>query len=182
MHKRLSSLLLVTLLGSSANLYAAPMQSASLEKLIQLSNVEDLLKNSTTEMRPIFDQQADMIIKQALDVEKLDAKQQQAAQQLSQLMLSKNQEMLKHPKFIQAIKDVYQKTYTEEEAQAYITFLSSPLGQSISKKTIKLTADMMQQSTQVASELYNDPAQKEEFMRQLSKIVAPLVEQKKPNK
>lgn len=182
MYRRLASALLMTLLASSTSLYAAPMKPQSLDKLIQLSNVEDLLKNSTAEMRPVFDQQAELIIQQALAVNKLNPKQQQAAQQLAQLMFNKNQEMLQHPKLMQMIKDVYQKTYTEEEAQAYIAFLGSPQGQSISKKTIKLTADMMQQSTQIAAELYNDPTQQKEFMLQLNKIIEPLVEREKTKK
>jgi 16S rRNA C967 or C1407 C5-methylase (RsmB/RsmF family) len=182
MHKRLRSLFLITLLGSSTTLYAAPMKTESLEKLIQLSNVEDFLKNSTTEMRPVFDQQAELIIKQSLNIEQLNPKQQQAAQQLGQLMFAKNQELMQNPKFMHMIKNVYQKTYSEEEAQAYITFLSSPLGQSISKKTIKLTSEMMQQSTQIAAELYNDPAQQKDFMLQLSKIITPLTEQQKAKK
>lgn len=182
MYKRLSSFLLITLLGSSTQLYAAPMQAASLEKLIQLSNVEDLLKNNATEMRPVFEQQAEMIIKQSLSIKQLDAKQQQAAKQLSQLISSQNQDIMQHPKLMQAIKNIYQKTYTEEEAQAYIAFLSSPLGQSISKKTIKLSSEMMQQSNQIASELHNDSAYQKEFMLQLSKIMTPLVEQKKTQK
>lgn len=179
MYKRFASVLLISFLSSSSALYAAPMKNESLEKLIQLSNVENFIKNSATEMRPVLDQQAELIIKQSLAVEKLNAKQQQAAQQLSALMFAKNQEIMQNPKFMQMIKNIYQKTYTEEEAQAYITFLSSPLGQSISLKTSKLTTEMMQESTKIAYELFNDTAQQKEFMLQLSKIIAPLTEQKK---
>lgn len=182
MYKHIASLLLITILGSSPTLYAAPMKQESLDKLIQLSNVEEQLQGTTTEMRPAFEKQAEFIIQQALSVQQLNAKQRQAVQPLADFLLSQNQQLMKNPKFIQMIKNVYQKTFTEEEAQAYITFLSSPLGQSISKKGNILANEIVQQSIKLAAEISKEPGQQQEIALQLNKILQPLLSEQQKKK
>lgn len=181
MYKYIASLLFITLLGSSTTLYAEPLKPESLDQLIQLSNVKELLQGSAIEIRPLFEKQAESIIKQKLSVKELNSKQQQAAQQISELMLSQTQQVMKNPKFIQMIKDTYQKTYSEEEAQAYIAFLNSPIGQSILKKSSVMLGTITQQSIQLTTNILKEPAQQQEMVHQLNKILQPLLieEQKK---
>lgn len=116
-----------------------------------------------------------------MSVKELNSKQQQAAQQISELMLSQTQQVMKNPKFIQMIKDTYQKTYSEEEAQAYIAFLNSPIGQSILKKSSVMLGTITQQSIQLTTNILKEPAQQQEMVHQLNKILQPLLieEQKK---
>lgn len=183
MYKRLSTLLLITVLGTSSQLYAAPMKEESLNKLIQLSNVEQQLQQTATDMRPAIEKQAEFIIQQGLSVQQLNPKQQQAAQQLTDLLVAQNQQLMKNPKFLQMIKNIYQKTYSEEEAQAYIAFLSTPQGQSIAKKGNALANEILQQSTQLAIEVSKEPGQQQAFLAQLQKILQPLIaEQQKAKK
>ncbi|TCM70761.1 hypothetical protein EC844_10130 [Acinetobacter calcoaceticus] len=182
MHKRTATLLLFTAFALSTTSYAAPIKPKSVDKLMQLSDVQGVLKNTGTEMKPMFDQQAEQIVKQSLAIDSLNPQQQQAARQISGLMSSMNQNVIENPKFVQLIKDVYQKTYTEEEAQAYIAFLSSPLGKSITQKTAKLTGEVMQQSMQMATEMVNDPAQQQKFIIEFEKIMKPLLDQNEAKK
>ena len=76
------------------------------------------------------------------------------------------------------IKNAYKKTYTEEEAQAYISFLSTPIGQSITQKSTVLMGDLMKQSMELTQKLLADPNKKAEFMAKFSAIMEPLIKSK----
>ena len=168
-------ILATLLLTGSTLLQAAPMTDTTANKLIQLAEVQTLLKNSQVEAQPLFKQQAEALLKNALATETLDAKQQQAANQISQLMANLSKQIIDNPEFLNMIKQSYQRTYSEEEAQAYIAFLSTPQGQSINRKSPELMKLVMQQSTALSDQISNDPQQQEKFMKQLNEIIQPLL-------
>lgn len=176
--KKFTQALLFSIAFSSTTLViAAPMKPESVDKLIKLTKAEEFITNNAIGMDKILDQQAELVIKKTFNVEQLNAKQQQAAQQLSQVLFSRYQSLMKSPKLIQAIKDAYQKTYTEEEAQAYIAFLSTPMGQSIIQKSPQLGKEMMQQINQITFEMMDNLQQRNEFKTQLEKIITQLQKQ-----
>ena len=177
-HLILKPLFATLLLSGCSLLQAAPMTDNTANKLIQLTEVQLLLKNSQIEIQPIFEQQAEVILKNALATETLDAKEQQAAKQISQLMANLSKQIIDNPEFLNMIKQSYQRTYSEEEAQAYIAFLSTPQGQSINRKSPELMKLVMQQSTALSNQISNDPQQQEKFMQQLNSIIQPLLKRK----
>ncbi len=182
MNIKIATLLLLGSFTASSAIYAAPMTEQSLEKLMQLADIQNVLKSANAEIQPMFEQQAEEIVKQSLAVSTLNAKQQQGAKQLAQLMSNMNKQVTEHPKFLAMIKDTYRNTFTEEEAQANIAFLSTPLGQSITKKSAKLSSEIIQKSAQLAGEISEDPKHKQQFMQKFEQILQPLIDEQRKAK
>ena len=126
----------------------------------------------------MFDAQAQSILKSSLKVQDLDAQQLAAADKISALILNMSLEILEDPKFYNMLKSNFQNTFTEEEAQANIKFLESPLGQSINKKTVALMGDVMTQTQSLAEQIFQDPAKKDSFIQSINDIVQPLTTKK----
>ncbi len=182
MKLKIATLLLAGSFAASSTVWAAPMTEQSLEKLMQLADIQSLLKNANAEIQPMFEQQAEEIVRQSLAVTTLNAKQQQGAKQLAQLMSNMNKQVTENPKFLQMIKDTYRNTFTEEEAQANIAFLSTPIGQSITQKSAKLSSEIIQKSAQIASDISEDPEHKQQFIKQFEQILQPLVDEQRKAK
>lgn len=173
-----STLLATISLFAISTTYAAPIQNASVDKLMQLSNIKGILEKSNQELKPMYDQQAETILKDALAVDSLNEEEQKAALKISELIASLTSNVTEDQQFYDMIRNAYKKTYTEEEAQAYITFLSTPIGQSITQKSTLLMGDLMTQSIEITQKLLADPKKKAEFMAQFSAIMKPLIKSK----
>lgn len=173
-----STLLTTTSLFAVSTSYAAPIQNASVDKLMQLSDIKGIIKKSNQELKPMYDQQAETILKDALAVDSLNEKEQKAALKISELIASLSSNITEDQQFYDMIKNAYKKTYTEEEAQAYISFLSTPIGQSITQKSTVLMGDLMKQSMELTQKLLADPNKKAEFMAKFSAIMEPLIKSK----
>lgn len=182
---QLRSFILASVLATSSTVavstYAAPAKEQTIEKLMQISDIQGVLQQTNQELKPMFDAQAQVILKDALKVKTLDEKQQLAAAQISDLMSNMTNEITKDPKFYEMIKTNFKNTFTEEEAQANIQFLQTPLGQSINQKTAKLMTDLMQQSQSLAEQIFQDPEKKDRFVQSMNEILQPLVEKKASN-
>lgn len=113
--KRLSISLCLTCI--STGIFASPAKMSSVKELMQVSQIDDLLRQSLTELSPYYDKQAEQIILNITKSTTLNDKERQAATQLSQLMRDSSTQIISNPKTQQAIEDIYLKTYTEEEVQ-----------------------------------------------------------------
>ncbi len=173
-----STLLTTASLFAVSTSYAAPIQNASVEKLMQLSDIKGIIKKSNQELKPMYDQQAETILKDALAVDSLNDKEQKAALKISELIASLTSDVTEDQQFYDMIKNAYKKTYTEEEAQAYIAFLSTSIGQSITQKSTVLMSDVMKNSMELTQKLLADPKKKAEFMAQFAAIMEPLIKSK----
>lgn len=173
--KKITQALLFSIAFSSTTVIAAPMTTATADKLIQLFDYQSLFKQTQDGKKDFFDQQAEQMLKMMLQEQQLNQKQQKAVVQISLLMSDLSKNITNNPQYREALRQVYKNTYTEEEGQAYITFLSSPIGQSIHQKMPQL----MQQSMQVNNKLMQDPEFQGAFMSRLSDIVEPLIAEKK---
>lgn len=168
-------LLLATCSSLNMACFASPATEKSVSKLIQLSEFTTLLDQSSMDMQPYFDQKAEELIKRVTSTEILSIDEQNAALQVSALLSDMHQQMIHNPKFIQMFKDTFQKTYTEEELQAYIAFLSTPMGQTINNKTNKVMSEIYTQSAQISEQSMTTPEYQEAFKTKLMAIIKPLV-------
>ncbi|OTG57927.1 hypothetical protein B9T36_13245 [Acinetobacter sp. ANC 4204] len=162
--------------------FAKPATEASVEKALKLGDIKGTLAQSQQEMRPVYDQQAEEIIKNIFKTSTLNPEQQKAAKQIAEITASFSSKLISDPKFMQMLKDVYMQTFTEEEVLANIQFLETPLGQSINKKSSKMMSEIMRNSIAMSAEMMQDPAIQQEMNRQIEKTLTPLFDQAKKAK
>ena len=172
-----STLLITTSLFTICTTHAAPAQDKTIERLMLLSDVKGVISATNKEMKPMFDEQAKMILKDAFGSEQLNAKQLVAADKISALMAKMTSDITEDPKFYEMLKSSFQNTFTEEEALANIAFLDTPLGQSINKKSVQVMSDVMKQSQVLAEQMLQDPKKKAQFMEDFKKVMEPLIEE-----
>lgn len=149
----LSQLLAICLFwGIQSSSFASPAQDKSVNKLIELSNVTELFKQSTRDLQPFYDEQAEDLVHQVTGSSTLNIDQQNAVLQISALYSDVQQQMVADPEFLNMFKALFKKTFTEEEVQANIAFLSTPLGQSINQKMNILMTEILQETTKFSQQ------------------------------
>ena len=178
--KRLSISLCLTCI--STGIFASPAKLSTVKELMQVSQIEYLLRQSLIELGPYYDKQAEQIILNTTGSKVLDSKEKQAALQLSQLLKDSSTQIITHPKTQQVIEDIYLKTYTEEELQASIKFLKTPEGQSITRKNAKMMGELSTYMMRLGQEMFNDDKTRENFQEKMMTIIAPLIVEKQKNK
>ena len=168
---------LLFIIGTSLNTtcFATPATEKSVNQLIQLSELSSVLDQSAVEMQPFFDQKAEDLIRKVTSTDVLNIDEQNAALQISALLSDLHRETIRNPKFMQMFRDIFKKTYTEEELQAYITFLSTPIGQSINKKSHQIMTEIYTQTSQLSEQALTTPESQKAFQEKLTAILTPLV-------
>lgn len=73
-------------------------------------------------------------------------------------------------------KALFKKTFTEEEVQANIEFLSTPIGQSINQKMNLLMSDMMLETTKFSQEQMLKEENQKLIKQKMEAILVPLVQ------
>jgi uncharacterized protein len=174
----LNSLILSMSILHVSALQAKPVEDKTVDRLLLLSNMEEILKANKKEMKLVFDDQAKTMVKQALYTDTLNIKQQDAANQIATLMVKMTNEILEDPKYYEMIKKSYKSALTEEEALANIAFLETPYGQSISKKNIKIIGEIMSQAQTLTKQTLENPDKKAQFIKDLHQIIQPLIDEK----
>lgn len=181
--KKLSQILTtLTLCTLSFSTFAKPATEASVEKALLLGDIKGTLAQSQQEMRPVYEQQAEEMLKNMFKATTLNTEQQKAAQQIADITASFSNKLISDPKFMQMLKDVYMQTFTEEEVLANIQFLETPIGQSINKKSSKMMSEIMRNSIEMSAQMMQDPATQDEINQQVAKTLEPLFKQLKKNK
>ncbi|MEN3979466.1 DUF2059 domain-containing protein [Acinetobacter sp. CWB-B33] len=156
-------------------IYAQPVQEKTLNQLIDLSNLSGLILKSSRDMRPMFDTQAEEILKMNLGITALNSQQKKAAVQISQLLQITNEDIVSDPQFLSMIRNNFRQAFTEEEAQAYIAFLSTPMGQAINQKSAGLMNNILQESLNISTAIMNDSKRQQSFNDKLASILQPLL-------
>ena len=181
--KKLNQLLCsITLCSLSFATFAQPATEASVEKALKLSDISGTLAQSQQDMHPIYDQQAEEVIRNIFKIQQLNAEQQKAAKQIADVTASFSQKLISNPKFVQMLKKVYMQTFTEEEVLANIQFLETPIGQSINKKSSKMMAEIMRNSIEMSTAMMQDPTTQKEMNQRVEKILKPLFKQSEQSK
>lgn len=169
------SIVFCALLALTPAAFAQPVHEYTLNRLIELSNLNGMLLQSNREMRPMFDMQAEEILKAQLAVPELNSQQKGAAVKISRLLQQTNESIITDPQFMRMIRKHFQNTYTEEEAQAFIQFLSTPVGQSINQKNAGMMNSILQETMTLSAAIMNDSARQHQFNEQLASILQPLL-------
>lgn len=82
----ITSLLFTSLLlAIQSSTFASPATDKSIDKLMQLSNISEIFKQSTKDMQPYFDEQAEDLVRQVTGAQTLNIDQQNAVLQISAL-------------------------------------------------------------------------------------------------
>lgn len=166
----------ITLSILSTASFAKPATEASVEKALKLSDIRGALAQSQQDMRPVYNLQAEEMLKNIFKTPALNAEQRKAAGQIAEVMGAFSNQLISDPKFMQMIKAVYMQTFSEEEVLANIQFLETPLGQSINKKSSKMMSEIMRNSITMSAQLTQDPAVQREMNRKIEKILKPLLQ------
>lgn len=162
----------------SFSIFAQPATSTSVERAMELSDIKATLAQSQKEMRPVYDKQAEEMLKKIFNTLTLNAEQKKAAHQIADVTESFSNKLISDPKFLQMLKNTYMQTFTEEEVLANIQFLETPIGQSINKKNSLLMSKIMQNSMEMSSQMMQDPKIQKEVNQKIEKILMPLFERK----
>lgn len=161
--------------GSQSTAFASVATDKSIDKLMQLSNISEIFKQSTRDMQPYFDEQAEDLVHQVTGAQTLNIDQQNAVLQISALYSEVQQNMVSNPEFTDMFKALFKKTFTEEEVQANIAFLSTPLGQSINKKMNGLMTEVMQETTRFSQEQMLKPENQKVLKAKMETILKPIL-------
>lgn len=98
--KRLSISLCLTCI--STGLLASPAKLSTVKELMQVSQIDYLMRQSLTELEPYYNKQAEQIILNTTGSQTLNIKEKQAATQLSQLLKESSNQIIANPKTQQA--------------------------------------------------------------------------------
>ncbi|WP_335956987.1 DUF2059 domain-containing protein [Acinetobacter bereziniae] len=156
--------------------FASPATDKSVDKLMQLSNITEIFKQSTRDMQPYFDEQAEDLVRQVTGAQTLNIDQQNAALQISALYSDVQQKMITDPEYLALFKSLFKKTFTEEEIQANITFLSTPLGQSINQKMNLLMTEVMQETTKFSQKQMLKAENQKVIKDKMEAILKPILQ------
>lgn len=161
--------------GIQSTAFATVATDKSVDKLIQLSNISEIFKQSTRDMQPYFDEQAEDLVRQITGAQTLNIEQQNAVLQISALYTEVQQNLVTNPEFTNMFKALFKKTFTEEEVQANIAFLSTPLGQSINNKTNSLMTEILQETTLFSQKQMLKPENQKVLKAKMEAILKPIL-------
>jgi hypothetical protein len=156
--------------------FASPATDKSVDKLMQLSNITEIFRQSTRDMQPYFDEQAEDLVRQVTGAQTLNIDQQNAALQISALYSDVQQKLITDPEYLDLFKSLFKKTFTEEEIQANIAFLSTPLGQSINQKMNLLMTEVMQETTQFSQKQMLKAENQKVIKDKMEAILKPILQ------
>lgn len=175
----LKKIFLATVLSAGSTFaLAAPANPTSVQQLMQLSHVEQLVQSSVQGMQPFFIEQSTQLVKNYTGHQQLSQKELSAVQQLAHVIQNSTNGMIKQANLGTIVQGIYAKTFTEEEVQAYIKFLSTPEGQSINSKTPILMTEMGQQMNSVTNRILSDKNNQIQIQNQVNKILNTLEKSK----
>ncbi len=161
--------------GIQSTAFASTATDKSVDKLMQLSNITEIFKQSTRDMQPYFDEQAEDLVRQVTGAQTLNIDQQNAVFKISALYTEVQQNLVTNPEFTNMFKALFKKTFTEEEVQANIAFLSTPLGQSINKKMNVLMNEVLQETTKFSQEQMLKPENQKILKAKMDAILKPIL-------
>lgn len=162
--------------GVQSSVFASPATDKSIDKLMQLSNISEIFKQSTRDMQPYFDDQAEALVRQVTGAQTLNIDQQNAALQISALYSDLQQQLVTDPEYLNMFKSLFKKTFTEEEVQANIAFLSTPIGQSINQKMNTLMTEVMQETTKFSQEKMLKVENQKDLKEKMETILKPILQ------
>ena len=163
----------------SLSAYATPANPATVQKLIVETKMEQMIKESLQQMKPLSDEQILQEAKKKLGQKQLTAKQLGIVKQLQQLSWQQINVINNWQTMQKIMVGIYQKHFSEEELQATLRFYQSPEGRSMTQKMPLMMNDVMH-SLQANLQDMTASADVEQEMKQLKKQLL-TTETKKPS-
>lgn len=124
--------------------YAAPATSQQIAQLMKITDIEKMAQDTFKQLKPMFQEQADISVKAYLKKDKLNEQEQQVANEFANKMYQYAIESADFKILQPRIEKVYAEVFTSQEIQAQINFYSSVEGQAILKKTPLLAQKMVE--------------------------------------
>lgn len=157
-----------------------PISDQTTQDLMQAIGVSSMMQMNTQDIYYSMQPHAEDMVKSIVQVETLNREEQDVANQLNHKMSELVITAMNEPQMSFIFHSLIKKTYTENEAQAYIRFLKSPEGKSIKNKSMKMSLEaneLAQQYMQhyMTNKMVNDLKFKQEF----EAILAPLLQSRK---
>lgn len=156
----------------STSLYATPATDSTINRFIQLSELNSTLNNNINELQPYFDSQAEEIIQSISPNHELDANEITISLKLSQKMFDMTKKTVTSPQAINTVKQVIKNIYTEEEILAYNKFLSTPEGKSINQKSTQAMMEIQKAIEDLATQTMKNS----DYEKEIIKIIEPLAQ------
>lgn len=123
--------------------YAQQPTNQQVNQLMQVMNVEQLLQETIKQLKPQFDQQANTVVKSIVKKEHLSTEEQQVANEFANQLYQYTLKAIAWNNIKPVYEKIYKNVYNADEVQAQIDFYSTPVGQSILKKTPQVTEESM---------------------------------------
>ena len=143
---------------------------------MKVSNVEQITQDTLKQLKPAFQQQADISVKAYLQKDQLNEQEQQVANEFANKMYQYALKSADFKTLQPRIEKVYAEVFTSQEIQAQINFYSSTEGQAILKKTpllaqkmVEMTNGQLQQSMASAEATFADINKKLEALKKNQK-------------
>lgn len=168
-----------TLIGSSLfNIaFASAPTNASVQKVIELSHINQILAENMKNIGITLDQQAIKIVQKQTGHQNLNPQEQKAAQDISQITKNNTTQLIQQANMPLLISQLFKKYYSEEELQVYIQFLTTPEGQSITKKQPLLVQETLQNMMSTFSNPQNQ-ANQQKNIKDIDNILKSLPKEK----
>ncbi|MDN5433062.1 MAG: DUF2059 domain-containing protein, partial [Acinetobacter sp.] len=96
--------------------------------------------------------------------------------QISTLYSDIQQQLVTDPEYLNMFKSLFKKTFTEEEVQANIAFLSTPIGQSINQKMNTLMTEVMQETAKFSQEKMLKVENQKALKEKMETILKPILQ------
>ena len=152
--------------------FAAAPQQASIDRFLELSKLDQVFKESTQQLQPFFEQESQAIVANLVQSDQLNPKQEKVATELADTMMRFTANILKSPLVNQKIREIIQKTYTEEELKVYNIFLNTPEGQSINLKSNQAAIELQR----YMENLMRTATEQDGYELEIEKIISSLFE------
>jgi len=123
--------------------FAAPASDQQVQQLLKVMNIDEILTQTMQQIRPQLDQQAYEIVKMTVKKDQLNPQEQIIANELADKIFEQSKKTVAWDQIKPLYLKIYKEVYNADEVQAQINFYSSPIGQSILKKTPQITQESM---------------------------------------
>lgn len=151
--------------------FAAPASQAEIDQLVKVMNLDQLLQDTLKQIRPQIDQQAYTIVESIVKHDNLTPQEQVVANELADKLYQQSQKSLAWDKLQPIYSKIYHDVFSAEEVKAQINFYSSPVGQSILKKSSIVAQESMKiMNSQLASTIHASEQDFKEINKKLEEL------------
>lgn len=152
-------------------LYAAAPTQQQITQLMDITHVDQISQKTIQQLRPVFQQQADGIVKNYVKKTELNHQEQQIANEIAEKLYQNAIRSMDWKKLQPILETVYREVFDAKEIQAQINFYSTPEGQSILQKSPLLAQKTLElMNTQLMQSMQSSEAEFAEINQKLAAL------------